>query len=65
MHNSDAISKSMKNQYRIHVRKDDAKMMEDGWKMEAKLEPISIKNMKKQGPRNDAKKEAHRQRVGG
>ena len=45
--------------------KSDAKMMENGWKMDAKLKPKPIKIMKKVGPENDAKKEAHRQRVGG
>ena len=38
-------------------------MIENGWKMEAKLEAKSIKFMKKEVQR-DAKKEAHRKMVG-
>ena len=54
-----SIPKSMKNQCWSYARKSDAQMMENAWKIDAKLEPKSIKMMKKRGPENDAKKKVH------
>ena len=59
------IPKSLKNQCWIYARQNDAQMMKNGWKVDAKLEPRPIKIMKKLGPEKGAKKKAHRQRVGG
>ena len=38
-----SIPKSIKNQCRTYARKGDAQVMENEWKMNAKLEPKSIK----------------------
>jgi hypothetical protein len=38
-----SIPKSMEKQYRINARKSDAQMMVNGWKIEAELEPKSLK----------------------
>ena len=47
----ESISNSVEKQCRIYARKNDANMMEDGWKMDAKLEPKSINNMENRVPK--------------
>ena len=45
----------MQNQWKIDARKSDAKMMENGAKMEPKREQNSMKNQLNMRSKNDAK----------